>query len=98
LAKSIEATRPMGTIVAFGFAAGPEVTFDIRTLFFSQKQLRGSMASDIEDLEFGLELVNQGKIKAVIDCALPLSQASEAHRLIANNEVAGNVVLLPWAN
>ncbi len=98
LAKSIEAARPMGIIVAFGFAAGPEVKFDIRSLFFTQKEVRGSMASDTEDLEFGLELVRQGKIKAVIDCILPLSQASEAHRLIANNEVAGNIVLLPWAN
>lgn len=96
LAKSIEATGPMGIIVAFGFAAGPEVQFDIRSLFFTQKQLRGTMASDPEDLAFGLELVRQGKVKAFIDRTLPLSQASEAHRLIANNEVAGNVVLLPW--
>jgi len=28
---------------------------------------------------------------------LPLSQAAEAHRQMANNEVAGNIVLLPWA-
>ncbi|MEE8512950.1 MAG: zinc-binding dehydrogenase, partial [Acidiferrobacterales bacterium] len=50
LAKSIEAAKATGVIVAFGFAAGPEVTFDIRSLFFGQKQLRGSMASDISDL------------------------------------------------
>jgi len=98
LAKSIEAARPMGIIVAFGFAAGPEVKFDIRSLFFAQKQLRGSMASDTEDLEFGLELIRQGKVQAVLDRTLPLSQASEAHRLIANNEVSGNIVLLPWAD
>jgi len=36
--------------VAFGFAAGPEVKFDIRSLFFAQKNLKGSMASEIEDL------------------------------------------------
>ncbi|NGX39036.1 MAG: 2-haloacrylate reductase [Chlamydiae bacterium] len=98
LAKSIEATRPMGIIVAFGFAAGPEVKFDIRSLFFSQKQLRGSMASDIEDLQFGLKLVREGKVKPMLDRTLPLSQASEAHRLVANNEVSGRLVLLPWAN
>jgi len=97
LAKSIETARPMGIIVAFGFAAGTEVKFDIRSLFFAQKQLRGSMASDTEDLEFGLELIRQGKVKAVLDRTLPLSQANEAHRLIANNEVSGNIVLLPWA-
>ena len=60
LAKSIEATRPMGVVVAFGFAAGPEVKFDIRSLFFAQKQLRGSMASDIEDLQWGLPASPRG--------------------------------------
>ena len=34
LAKSIEAVKPTGTVVAFGFAAGPQVSFDIRSLFF----------------------------------------------------------------
>ncbi len=97
LAKSIDAARPLGVIVAFGFTAGPEVSFDIRQLFFGQKQLRGTMASDKEDLEFGLELVRQGKIRPTLDHALPLSQASEAHRLISTNQVSGNLVLLPWA-
>jgi len=97
LAKSIEAAKPLGVVVAFGFAAGPEVKFDIRSLFFAQKKLRGSMASDLEDLKLGLELVKQGKIKPLLDKTFPLSQASEAHRYIASNQVKGNIVLLPWA-
>ncbi len=97
LAESIEAAKAMGVIVAFGFAAGPDVAFDIRSLFFAQKQLRGSMASDIEDLQWGLEQVNAGRIKPLLDRALPLKSAAEAHRLIANNAVKGNIVLLPWA-
>ena len=87
----------MGVIVAFGFAAGPEVKFDIRSLFFAQKKLCGSMASDAEDLQFGLELIRNGKVKAMLDRTLPLSQAAEAHRLISTNQVTGNIVLLPWA-
>ncbi len=97
LAKSIEVAKPTGVIVAFGFAAGPEVTFDIRSLFFQQKQLKGSMASDKRDMEFGLELVKEGKIRPLLDRTLPLREAADAHRLIANNEVAGNIALLPWA-
>ena len=97
LAKSIDATKATGIIVAFGFTAGTEVTFDIRNFFFGQKQLRGSMASDIKDLQWGLEQVKNGKIKASLDRTLPLSQAAEAHRLIANNEVSGSIVLEPWA-
>jgi len=94
--KSLDAVKAGGVVVAYGFAAGPEVRFDIRNLFFAQKQIRGTMASDIEDLKFGLELVRQGKIKPLLDRTLPLSQAGEAHRLIAHNQVAGNIVLLPW--
>ena len=98
LAKSIEAAKPTGTIVAFGFAAGPEVKFDIRSLFFQQKVLKGSMASDKSDLEFGLkELLAEGKIRPLLDRTLSLREAADAHRLIANNEVAGNIALLPWA-
>ena len=97
LAKSIEAAKAQGVIVAFGFAAGPEVRFDVRSLFFAQKQLKGSMASDIEDLEWGLAQVKAGEIKPLLDRALPLRDAAEAHRLIANSAVKGNIVLLPWA-
>ena len=87
----------MGVIVAFGFSAGPEVKFDIRNLFFGQKQLRGSMASDIEELQWGLEQVRAGRIRPLLDRALPLREAAEAHRLISSNQVTGNPVLLPWA-
>ena len=97
LANSIDAVRPLGVIVAFGFVAGTEVTFDIRSFFFGQKQLRGSMAADSSDLEWGLAEVRAGRIKPVLDRALPLNQAAEAHRLIAANRVKGNLVLLPWA-
>ena len=97
LATSIEAVKAQGVVVAFGFAGGPEVSFDIRNLFFAQKQLRGSMASDVEDLNWGLEQVNAGNIKPLLDRALPLRDAAEAHRLIANSEIKGNIVLLPWA-
>ena len=97
LAKSIDAVKATGVVVAFGFTAGTEVTFDIRNFFFGQKKLLGSMASDIEDLKWGLKQVEEGKIKPTLDRTLPLSQAAEAHRLIASNEVTGNIVLLPWA-
>ncbi|MFQ5741372.1 MAG: zinc-binding alcohol dehydrogenase family protein [Acidobacteriota bacterium] len=97
LPQSIEAARALGVVVAFGFTAGTQVSFDIRNFFFVQKQLRGAMASDIEDLKWGLEQVRAGRIKPSLDRALPLSEAAEAHRLIATNQVAGNLVLLPWA-
>jgi len=34
-------------------------------------------------------------IKPVLDRVLPLRHAAEAHRLMASNQVAGNIVLRP---
>ena len=97
LPKSIDAVKSLGIVVALGFVAGTEVTFDIRNFFFGQKQLRGSMFGDLEDYKWGIEQVRAGRIKPLLDRSLPLSQAAETHRLIATNQVKGNIVLLPWA-
>lgn len=96
LAKTIEAVRPFGIIVAYGFTAGVEATINVRDFFFSQKQLRGTVFADPEDLRWGLEQVRTGRIKAALDKTFPLSRAAEAHRLLADNQVKGNFVLLPW--
>jgi NADPH:quinone reductase-like Zn-dependent oxidoreductase len=47
LAKSIEAVKPRGVIVAYGFSAGPQVSFDIRQLFFFEKKLLGNWSKVI---------------------------------------------------
>lgn len=96
LARTIDAVRPMGIIVAMGFMAGSEVTFDIRNFFFAQKQLRGTLVGDIEDFAAWLDPIKEGKVKPVIDSVLPLSRAAEAHERIASNQARGSIVLLPW--
>ena len=96
LTKSIDAVKAQGIIVAYGFVAGTEVTFDIRNFFFGQKQLRGTMFGDAEGFRWGMEQVREGRIKPLLDRTLPLSEAAESHRLISTNEVTGNIVLLPW--
>jgi D-arabinose 1-dehydrogenase-like Zn-dependent alcohol dehydrogenase len=92
-----EKSETLGVVVTMGFVAGSEVTSDIPNFFFGQKQLRGSMFGDIEDFRWGLRQIRACRIKPTLDRTLPLSQASEAHRLIATNRVMGNIVLLPWA-
>lgn len=89
--------KPLGIVVALGFVASTEVTFDIRNFFFGQKQLRGSMFGDVQDYQWGMEQIRLSRIKPLLDRALPLGEAAEAHRLISTNQVAGNIVLLPWA-
>jgi len=95
LQKSIDATRVSGTIVAMGFVAGVEVRFHIRNFFFTHKRLIGTLMGDVADFRWGLQQVRAGKIRPLLDRALPLAEAAEAHRLIAANAVNGNLVLKP---
>jgi NADPH:quinone reductase-like Zn-dependent oxidoreductase len=95
LQKSIDATRVSGTIVAMGFVAGVEVRFHIRNFFFSHKRLLGTLMGDVADFRWGLQQLRAGKIRPLLDRALPLAEAAEAHRLIAANAVSGNLVLTP---
>lgn len=96
LKRSIAATRPLGVIVAMGFVAGVEATFDVRSFFFGQKQIRGSLMADIEDLEFWLAQVREGRISPVLDSTLPLEEAANAHRRLAAYQVKGSLALAPW--
>jgi NADPH:quinone reductase len=95
---SLEALRPGGTLVAMGFVSGEEVAFHVRKFFFGQKNIRGTLMGDVEDLKWGLDMVKRGQIVPTLDRSLPLAQAGEAHRLIENYLVRGSLALLPWAS
>jgi NADPH:quinone reductase-like Zn-dependent oxidoreductase len=96
-ARSVEAIATDGRVVTPGAVASPSVSFNIWTLVGRRGRIlgTGSAPAARETVERVIELAGEGKLAPVIDRALPLEQAAEAHRLIETRETFGKIVLVP---
>jgi NADPH:quinone reductase-like Zn-dependent oxidoreductase len=91
--KSILATRWGGRVVTCGATAGFTPTVDLRQIFFRQVEVLGSTMGSKGDLFGILALVEEGRLRPVVDRVMPLWSAAEAHRVLEAREAFGKVVL-----
>lgn len=92
---SINSLKTNGRIVTCGATSGFAATFDLRQLFYRHLTFLGSFMGAKHELIDALPFVESGLVRPVIDRALPLAEAREAHELIARREQFGKLVLVP---
>lgn len=102
--KGLDALRPRGVMVSYGNASGPVDPVPLTDLlhrgslfvtrlsaadYFSTPQEIGAAVRDL------FTWVERGELRVQIEHELPLSQAAEAHRLMASRQTTGKLLLIP---
>jgi alcohol dehydrogenase len=93
--KSLRILRVGGRLLTCGATAGYDPPEDIRYIWTFELQILGSNGWGREDIKALLEMVQAGRLKAVIDAAYPLERAAEALERLENRKVIGKLVITP---
>jgi NADPH:quinone reductase-like Zn-dependent oxidoreductase len=92
---SISSLKNNGRLVTCGATSGFDARTDLRQVFYRHLSLLGSFMGSKAELLEALKFVREGKIRAVVDRVLPLSEARQAHELIEDRAQFGKIVLKP---
>ena len=92
---SIVSLKNNGRLVTCGATSGYDARTDLRQVFYRHLTLLGSFMGSKAELLEAMKFVAQGKIRAVVDRALPLSEARQAHELMETRGQFGKIVLNP---
>jgi NADPH:quinone reductase-like Zn-dependent oxidoreductase len=92
---SLRCLKRGGKLLVCGATAGHDPKEDLRYVWSFELKIIGSNSFYDDNLAALMALIAAGRIKPVIDKVLPLEDAREGLRLIADREVIGKVVVTP---
>jgi NADPH:quinone reductase-like Zn-dependent oxidoreductase len=92
---SLRCLKRGGKLLVCGATAGYDPKEDLRYVWSFELKIIGSNSFYDDNLRALLQLIQDGKMKPVIDKVLPLDDAAEGLRLIQDREVIGKVVVTP---
>ncbi|CAN5919494.1 zinc-binding dehydrogenase [soil metagenome] len=93
--KSMKVLKVGGRLLTCGATAGFAPQEDIRFIWTFELKILGSNGWARGDIETLLTLVQEGKLKVLVDKVYKLEEAREALRVIEDREVFGKVVVAP---
>src|SRR5258707_7872664 len=92
---SLKCLKRGGKLLVCGATAGYDPKEDLRYIWSFELQIIGSNSFYDENLIALMALIDEGKMKPVIDKVVPLEGAAEGLRLIQDRKVIGKVVVTP---
>jgi len=93
--RSLRVLRVGGRLLTCGATAGYDPAEDIRFIWTFELQILGSNGWAREDIAALLDMVQAGRLKAVVDATYPLERAAEALARLEDRRVFGKLVIVP---
>ena len=93
--KSLRAAARGGRIVTVGGTTGYDPPAEINQVMWKQLEIVGSTMGTREEFDLAMDLVFQGRLRAVVDEVFPLERGQEAYRRLAEGKARGKVLLRP---
>ena len=93
--RSLRVLRVGGRLLTCGATAGYDPPEDIRFIWTFELQILGSNGWGREDITALLDMVQSGRLEAVVDAIYPLERAAEALARLENRDVFGKLVIVP---
>jgi NADPH:quinone reductase-like Zn-dependent oxidoreductase len=92
---SLRCIKRGGKLLVCGATAGHDPKEDLRYIWTFEINVVGSNSFYDEDLKGLMRLIQDGKMRPVVDKVLSLDEAREGLRLIRDREVIGKVIIAP---
>ncbi len=93
LVKSLAATAKGGRVVTCGATAGGQVPLDLKSFYYRQVALFGSLMGARWELLEVLKLVERKQVRPVVDSVFPLAKAADAQQRMLDRKNMGKIVL-----
>jgi acryloyl-coenzyme A reductase len=92
---SLRSLAPGGRVAVIGELHGKPIEINLGLMIIKEWELHGVQSASRAELQEVLQFMHEAGIEPVIWKSLPLEQAAEAHRELANREVVGRILLVP---
>ena len=91
--NSQRALRRGGRLVVCGATTGPQVSLDLRRLFWHQWSILGSTMGSHREFEEIVRLAHEGRLRPVVDSVVPLAEGAAAYARMQRGEQTGKLVI-----
>ena len=91
--ESLRCLKRGGRLVTCGATSGPQVTMDLRRVFWHHWTIMGSTMGNAREYGEIVRRLGQGELRPIVDRVYPLAEARKAYERLAKGEQLGKVVV-----